>query len=643
MMNDLSALADAHQDKKPAAAPGKIATGPGSGPQRGRRQSASAGVMAAPRARKLPDAPSIAKIWGWALVGLALLLLGLLALTPALFPASWQKMPHMGHSISAFLLGLGFFAVGVSRGFSRRSYEIDKMKDPKDPQVWKIPLLAVQGLVLYIFSFYLLGIAFQKWHAVRDQVALTIFFLLFLVYVLWYVLAYVINRVPGQASRILSMVSSGLAVFCLLYWASQSIFLAAVIGFFALLCAVASVLTASLATYPSKFLGIFVLLTVLLILPAAIGILPIHQHTTLLRDLAPAYKGLEGQTSALTYSPDGKTLALAQKIGKTWNLVLLQGGEEASPALSVPAGDDAFRPVFVNGGRSLVCDFQVGSARNLYLVDSVSGRTAPITREGVFPTGEGTPWSEASGRFLYTTQDGNNFEIRSVSPDQPLKPMVLQRDDKSFRSPSWFDGGKKIAWVGGSSDDLSVLLLDVKEKKIIVLAQAHDAIENSAFTPEGAQALGKIGSKLNVNLAPKAPALTRINFVLPAPDDFRLLYSINRGKISELWAVLPDGTKASRIYQTEGEIRNVAWTPDGQQVVFEETVPGRRHFFVESIPNIQVLDVNVGTHTTLILPQVAHRSPAVSPDGVKVAFLGSLGLWYPSLSSHSALWVSVLR
>jgi Tol biopolymer transport system component len=121
------------------------------------------------------------------------------------------------------------------------------------------------------------------------------------------------------------------------------------------------------------------------------------------------------------------------------------------------------------------------------------------------------------------------------------------------------------------------------------------------------------------------------------------LYSIRRGKVSELWAVLPDGTKASRIYQTDGEISQITWTPDGQQVVFEENVPGYHHFFLGSIPNIQILDVNVGTHSTLILPQVEQRSPALSPDGVKVAFLGSSGLWYPSLSSRSSLWVSVLR
>lgn len=48
---------------------------------------------------------------------------------------------------------------------------------------------------------------------------------------------------------------------------------------------------------------------------------------------------------------------------------------------------------------------------------------------------------------------------------------------------------------------------------------------------------------------------------------------------------------------------------------------------------------------SLIWPQISHHSPAPSPDGVKVAFVGSSGLWYPSfgLQDHSGIWVAVLH
>jgi Tol biopolymer transport system component len=150
---------------------------------------------------------------------------------------------------------------------------------------------------------------------------------------------------------------------------------------------------------------------------------------------------------------------------------------------------------------------------------------------------------------------------------------------------------------------------------------------------------------LKIKLAPEGAPLTRISYLIPAPDDFRLLYCVNKGKGSEIWAILPDGTKASRVYMCEGEISALQWTPDAQQVVFEETVPGKRHFFRDNVKNIQVLNVNIGTFTTLILPKVEHRSPAVSPESAKVAFLGSQGLWYPTLSwsPRSTLWVAVIR
>lgn len=650
MMDDLSALADAHQEVKPNAGPVKIATGPGSGPQRGRRQMSSAPVMAAPRARKLPDPPSITRIWSWGLVGLGLLLLGLLALTPTLFPASWQKA-QMGRSLSALLLGLGFFAVAFSRGLSRRVYEIAKMKDRKDPQAWKIPLLAVQGLILYLSSFYLLGIAIHRWHPIRNQAALTFFLVLFLAYGLWYLIAFINNRLTGQASRLLAMAASCMAALCLVCWMWQSLLLSALFGFFALICAFTSVTMSTEATDASRFGGLFLVLTVLFIIPAAWGLLTFGSGRSNLLALGRAYPDIAGETRALVYSPDGRTLALAQRVDKTWNLLVFQGGDDSSPVLTVPAGDDQFRPVFIHGGREIVCDFLVGSARNLYVVDTATGVTRPITREGIFPTGQGEPWSEATGRFLYTVQMGNYYEIRSVSPEKPFQPTIHQTAESAFHTPSWFGDGKQIAWVGGPTDDLSVSMLDLQEKKVTVLANAHDAIDESALTPEGSKALQTIdqkinktlGGKVDVKLAPETPAMTRISFVLPAPDGFRLLYGITKGKVTELWAVRPDGSQAGRVYQSEGSIGQVAWTPDGQQVVFEESIPGRKFFFRGNISNVRILDVNVGTSRTLLPPKLAQRAPTVSPDGAKVAFLASSGLWYPTVGGRSGLWVALVN
>ena len=106
---------------------------------------------------------------------------------------------------------------------------------------------------------------------------------------------------------------------------------------------------------------------------------------------------------------------------------------------------------------------------------------------------------------------------------------------------------------------------------------------------------------------------------------------------------MTDGEKSIPLYTTCGDITNLNWNPLGQEVLFEETVPpGLTHFFVSSVRNVRVLDVNIGKTSTLVLPQLDHYGPALSPDGVKVAFLGSRNLWFPSLGQNS-VWVAVLR
>jgi hypothetical protein len=67
----------------------------------------------------------------------------------------------------------------------------------------------------------------------------------------------------------------------------------------------------------------------------------------------------------------------------------------------------------------------------------------------------------------------------------------------------------------------------------------------------------------------------------------------------------------------------------------------RRMGFILPTENVRVLDANVGRTHSLIAPQLAHRSPAPSPDGAKVAFVASQGLWYPF--QGTGIWVAMVR
>ncbi len=666
MMNDLSSLADAHQEAKPSAgaAPNKFATGPGSGPTRGRRQASTQATIAPPKPRYIPDPPSWMATLVWGLTGLGLLLLALLSLIPQLngilskirFLGWIQNVPAYGTFLAHLFAGFGFLAIAHSRGMTRRTYEIGVMKDRKDAHGWKISLLAVQGFILYSIGVYLLGVDLHTipfvhwgWPPVESLVSMIAFLLVIIGYAVWFMLAYVSHRFPDNAGRIMAMIAIAIAAMSFILWsAGQELFPSMILGFYALICAIASLLTSSSDDSPRrmKFRYLFLGLTVLLLIPPAIGMLRPGAHTLKLVDLGPAYKSVQGELSSLTYSPDGKTLALAQLNEKRWDLLVFDPAKADHP-LSVPAGESKFRPLFVLGGKGLVADFTVQGVRNLYRVDTESGLAQPLTREGVLAEEEGQPWSDVTGKFLYGTRVGEDYEVRTVDPLKGGKPLVLYRDPKPMKSFGWFDAGKKITWVGGDLEHPVVCTMDLATKKITVVGRPEQSNDESNLTPEGQQALSSVEAKLKIQAKPKTREVSRINLVVAAPDNFRLAYTVKTGKTTDIWAVLTDGEMAKDVYSTYGEISDVAWTPDGQQLVFQETTPRWTHFFVNPVRNIRVLDVNVGTSATLIQPQFGHHAPALSPDGVKIAFLGSPGLWYPQpfsgWSTTSGIWVGVLR
>jgi Tol biopolymer transport system component len=106
---------------------------------------------------------------------------------------------------------------------------------------------------------------------------------------------------------------------------------------------------------------------------------------------------------------------------------------------------------------------------------------------------------------------------------------------------------------------------------------------------------------------------------------------------------MADGSKANELYRSFLPIEHLSWLDFGQKIIFDEK--GRQAMYLLPSKKIEVEDANQGFIQTLIWPQISHHSPAPSPDGVKVAFVGSSGLWYPSigLSESSGIWVAVLR
>lgn len=131
--------------------------------------------------------------------------------------------------------------------------------------------------------------------------------------------------------------------------------------------------------------------------------------------------------------------------------------------------------------------------------------------------------------------------------------------------------------------------------------------------------------------------------VLPSPDSFRYLFKCQKDNVTVLETALADGSKANELYRSFQPIDHLSWMDFSQKIIFEER--GRQAMYLIPSKNIQIEDANQCILQYLIWPQIPHHSPAPTADGVKVAFVGSSGLWYPSLgfSESSGIWVAVLR
>ncbi len=518
-----------------------------------------------------------------------------------------------------FFAGLGLLCAGVARNFVRGDYAAETAKSRLFLHAWKVPLVAGQVWIFIISGLYALGAGIGLWKKLSDTMGLTTFLLLFFGYNLWYLTAHFLNRFRPFAGLRLAAVSLILAVLAYGAWAGQYIFFSLIFSLFALLTAFTSAVVA--ATYVEEQKGgwpmAFCLLgSLVFIVLAAMNIAP-RPHLELL-DTALITQDVAGSVEDSTYSQDGRKLAFIQKNSSGWFLEVVSPDSGNLPIFKVGAGEGDCRPVFVDGGKSILLDAVQNGVRNLWQVNAGTGDILILSHEPMEPFADGRPWNEAARQLLYVTHDGGKYALKAYSLDKHSSATLLTASEP-FGTPSWSATGDEVSYVDGESQEPYVYNLETKENLLLTPAM------ETADEAEGEK--------------PKAFLVTE---AFSAPDDFRYLFVARQGKTTGVWSVMPDGSKRVKLYETEGTVRRVSWTPDAQKIVFEEK--DRRFGFFAPVSRIQVLEANTGRINSLIVPQISHHSPASSPDGAKIAFAAREGLWVTSpLNRSSGVWLAILR
>lgn len=545
-------------------------------------------------------------------------------------PTLDQLIPRLPY----FAVGVGLFFLGWARSMSTQELISEYRKNRHYPHAWKIPLVGFQVFLLESACFvYALPVGLGWYPPLQNLMGLVWVVFFVLLYALWYLTAHSMNRFPGIAGFRMAIVTLALAAISFLLWSvGQLVFPALLVGILGIFSLLISILirvkgVEQIWDWPKVTI---LVVSVLLLAHVTYYALPFDNPSADLVGLTLATKSLPGEIQNLDYfskeNHTGNKIAFAQKTGSGWLLQIINPENPSLPIFKISAGDAEFRPIFVKQGGFLLADMEKNGGRGLWKVNVENGKETLLRRD-IQPIEDGAPWSKTRGQFLYVTQSEEKYRLNALTLATG-KSKVLVSSRNPIHSPSWvpplnpphnsegFYPEREVAYADGVHGLFYVV--DVKSgEKEPLMSEAERSL-GAKFTPDG-----------------------KTLEVIPAPDGFRYLYLTEKNKKTEIWLVLADGTKRGMIYQTAASIKNLAWHPDGQKILFEEVHHGFDLGFFRSVSTAKLLDANLGTCLNLLPPQISTRSPAIASDGVKVAFVAGEGLWYPS--TGQGIWVATLR
>ncbi len=554
------------------------------------------------------------KITSWTLMGFVFLFLGVICKIKRPIPAAWepffaQYLPHLPY----FICGFGLLCLAHVRSMLRKTYEKEQKKDVLFAHSWKISLLGNQVWLLNLTGLYAILYGFN-WVPAIGMFGLMVFIAVFFLYLVLYLIEYFKNRLPSMACLRISILAFLLAGISFVLWTGLQLIIPSLVfaflGIFAgIYCLVYS---ANEEQRGGFFKYCFVLATIAFLAPIGYYALDLWKPQTTPLDMVVVAKGLGGEIEHLTYSPNGKQIAFDQNVDDQWFLRILGTSGQSPMTVSLPEVDDSFHSVFVDDGKSLLIDAPTQGERRLVKVDTATGAKSVLVQTGLLPFNGGVPWLDETSQFLFVTEGGKGYNLNAWTPGKG-RPVVLYSSPDKILSPSWMDKGE-VVFVDGIHS--TPYLLNLKNKSARAV-------------------LSDEGTKIEGALIEKDPLVE----VLPSPDHFRYLFEARKDGTTILWTMLMDGTKRVELCKTTDRLADLAWSADGQKIVLEKN--GAQKGFQNNIKGVEVLDANQGTFENLVPSQIVSHSPAVSPDGIKIAFVGSEGLWYPSLDS--GIWVAVLR
>lgn len=328
------------------------------------------------------------------------------------------------------------------------------------------------------------------------------------------------------------------------------------------------------------------------------------QHQVLLVPAlgGPERKILAGgkQISRLTWSPDGRWLAMAeaQDVGNNQRIVMVsvETGEKR-PLTTPPTPANDYRPAFSPDGRQLafVRDW------DLYLTAVGGGDERRLTTgsRGI----DGLAWTADGREIIYDSGQGGNRTLWRV-PVAGGEPEALFSGGSIYSFPAIAKQGRQLAFVESYLDS------NIRRLEL----------------PATALTSGRTGRGIAINWA----AMTKLinsqredDSPQFSPDGKKIAFASNRAGSMEIWVCPSDGGSPLQLTRMVTPAGSPRWSPDGRQLVYDAQQQMQGDLFV--------IDAEGGATRRLTTEPSADILPSWSRDGAWIYFCsnrsGNRQLW----------------
>jgi TolB protein len=241
-------------------------------------------------------------------------------------------------------------------------------------------------------------------------------------------------------------------------------------------------------------------------------------------------------------------------------------------------------------------------------------------------------WSPDGSQIVFMSDRGGGKDNIYKMAVEPSRPRILFADDTvDILSPRLSYDGKQIVFAAKLADGSGELrILDLDKGKTRTILKTANIDTFPAWSPDGERIAFSSKIEGNTEICTIKPDGTELQNltqdpardVYPAwsPDGKQLVFSSDRdgGSVEiHLFVMNSDGSSQRRVTEKKGYEMSPAWTPDGTHLLFAgDRADGRSQGL-----DIFSLDLREpDTEKILVSRRFHDASPAVSPDGKRVAF-----------------------